>query len=516
MKKIPPEARDWRWHSRYGAVPQNVRSAQKKYGEKEGEPLFDPWAEYIVPPVPLGILPRPVQRFVADQSKVIGCDPAAMAMAALANFSGALDHRFRLKMLGNGDWYVTPRLWVLLVGPPSTKKTPTATAALAPLEEYQNEERRKYQARLREYEAELKRFDKKSGEAPPEEPPNPPRFVVADTTVEKLGDILARTPRGTLVKRDELAGWIGQMEKYGGRGAGASDRAAWLQAYDGGSYTVDRVSRGELWVENLSVSLIGGIQPDRLAEMNGLTSDGLLQRFVPIMLQAPAFPQDVAVSASAEEYRRLTRRMIGTPPCGLGLADDARPVMESLRQHLHELEQASSGLAKGFQGFVGKLAGVAGSLALILHLAEDPHEQRMHPVSRRVVEDVKRLIIDFVLPHAFEFYRAADTATDGDKLQRLASWIVTSGKERITARDLTHNVRDLRGAPLKDVQARVSPLVAGGWLSPEQPGFDNRAWTVSPAVQRQFAARCQEEERRKAIVARLMGSPRKARDGGDW
>ena len=31
------------------------------------------------------------------------------------------------------------------------------------------------------------------------------------------------------------------MEKYGGRGAATSDRAFWLQAYDGGSYTIDRV-----------------------------------------------------------------------------------------------------------------------------------------------------------------------------------------------------------------------------------------------------------------------------------
>ena len=36
-----------------------------------------------------------------------------------------------------------------------------------------------------------------------------------------------------LVKRDEFAGWIGSMEKYGGttKGAGAN-RAFWLKAYE--------------------------------------------------------------------------------------------------------------------------------------------------------------------------------------------------------------------------------------------------------------------------------------------
>ena len=124
-------------------------------------------------------------------------------------------------------------------------------------------------------------------------------------------------------------------------------------------------------------------------------------------------------------------------------------------------------------------------------------------------------MIGFILPHAFEFYRTADTVTDGDRLRRLASWVLTSGKARITSRDLARNVRDFRGAATKDVQARVSPLVAGGWLSPEQAVFENNAWLVSPAVQSQFEARSREEERRKASVAHLMGSPRKSQDGGE-
>ncbi|MCC2653337.1 MAG: hypothetical protein K0Q60_3503 [Microvirga sp.] len=519
MEQTPPANRDWRWQRRYDSdVPQAVTSAQKKYGAKEdtGEPLFDPWSDYIVPSFPLDVLPPIVQRFVGDQSKVIGGDVSALAMLALSAMGGALDHRFRLKLLGNGNWYASPRLWVLLVGGVSFKKTPTINAALAPLEEYQNEIRREYQAGLRDYEAALGTYDKKSGEPPPEEPTKPPRFVVSDTTIEKLGELLARKPRGVLVKRDELAGWIGAMEKYGGRGAAASDRAFWLQSYDGGPHTIDRISRGELWVENLSASVVGGIQPDRLAELTGLTTDGLLQRFIPVMMQAPAFPIDVDVSASAEGYRRLIRRMIAADPCSLALADDAKLVMEELRRHVHELEQASAGLARGFQGFIGKLPGMAGSLALMLHLAENPHEQRMHPVSRRVAEKVQRLVLEFVIPHAFEFYRTSETTTDGDRLQRLASWIVTSGKARITARDLTHNVRDMRGVGLRDVQLRVSPLVASGWITPVATGPENRAWDVSPAVARQFKARAEEEERRKTILAKLMASPRRPRQEAEW
>ena len=46
------------------------------------------------------------------------------------------------------------------------------------------------------------------------------------------------------MKRDEIAGWIGSMEKYSGSKAASADRAFWLQAYDRGPFTVDRIGAG--------------------------------------------------------------------------------------------------------------------------------------------------------------------------------------------------------------------------------------------------------------------------------
>ena len=88
---------------------------------------------------------------------------------------------------------------------------------------------------------------------------------------------------------------------------------------------------------------------------------------------------------------------------------------------------------------------------------------------------------------------------------------MTSGQVRVTTRDLTRNVHHLRAKSVRDVQAGVSPLVAGGWLELVSPGPDNRAWNVLPAVARQFEERCRQEEARKALLAELMGSPRRAR-----
>ena len=176
----------------------------------------------------------------------------------------------------------------------------TRTASKHPVDDYE--------AALCDYKAAREAGNKKV-----KKPKPPARYVVWDCTIEKLGEILSRSEHGLLVKRDEFAGWIGQMEKYSGtsRGAGA-DRAFWLQAFDGGPYTVDRIGRGETHIRNLSVSLLGGIQPARLAELRGLTSDGLLQRFIPVMMAASKLAEDQQCDNAA--YTRLVQELISAKP----------------------------------------------------------------------------------------------------------------------------------------------------------------------------------------------------------
>jgi hypothetical protein len=77
--------------------------------------------------------------------------------------------------------------------------------------------------------------------APPREPagaaepaaPTKRRTYTSDPTWEAARDLSAANPRGLLLHRDELAGWLSGMGRYGNGDAGA-DRAFWLQAYEGG------------------------------------------------------------------------------------------------------------------------------------------------------------------------------------------------------------------------------------------------------------------------------------------
>jgi hypothetical protein len=464
--------------------------------------VFDPWQRYIVPAFPLDVVPPMVQDYVKSQAAIIGCDISGLAMCVLGAFSGALHHEFALKMQRYGKWFACPRLWVLFVTDPSQRKTPMFKAATRPLVEHEVYVRQKYQRELREYEEVKERAGGKKAEIGLSEPKPPPRYVVWNTTTEKCAELLARSPKGITVLSDEISGWLGSMEKYN-KNAGA-DRAFWLIAYDGGPHGYDRIGRGEIFIENLSISLLGCIQPERLAEMQGLTSDGLLQRFLPIMMGPPSFNQDRP--CDDDDYNKLIRELILAKPEHLVMDDAALAVMTDLRRHLFDIEQTSAGLAAGFQTWVGKLHGIAGSLALILHMAHDPQNGATYAVERHTVENVRRLMLDFILRHGYEFYQQGGGS---EQLRRIASWILTSGTQRLVSSDITKNVADCRGLSLREIQERVSPLVAAGWLNPvEERNPLCRAWTVTPQVHAQLAERAKTEKARKtALAALIKGQP---------
>jgi hypothetical protein len=85
-----------------------------------------------------------------------------------------------------------------------------------------------------------------------------------------------------------LTGWGGVREDN------SNERAFYLEAFTGGgSYIYDRIGRGTLKIENTTISIIGGIQPSKLAPYvaNAISmaagDDGLIQRF-----QLAVYPDD--------------------------------------------------------------------------------------------------------------------------------------------------------------------------------------------------------------------------------
>jgi hypothetical protein len=100
-----------------------------------------------------------------------------------------------------------------------------------------------------------------------------------DTSTEALQRLLADNPRGLLHVRDELAGWLGSFDRYGGNGA---DRSFYLECWNGGAYVSDRIKFNgvPLRIKHTSLAILGGIVPDRLRAALADADDGLPARFI--------------------------------------------------------------------------------------------------------------------------------------------------------------------------------------------------------------------------------------------
>ena len=94
------------------------------------------------------------------------------------------------------------------------------------LDEYKAAKAR-YEEELAEHKAAKRKAKEEESDAgdPPEQPILH-RVVCSDTTIEKLAEILEDNPRGTLVARDELAGWHRSAATRGSKG-GPTCRTGW-------------------------------------------------------------------------------------------------------------------------------------------------------------------------------------------------------------------------------------------------------------------------------------------------
>jgi Protein of unknown function (DUF3987) len=270
---------------------------------------------------------------VANRMQVPMDYPAAAVVLCLA---GAVNRRAMIQPKARDTgWKVVPSLWGGIIGRPGFKKSPCLEAITKTLKMIQAECFRDFDVRQSEYclkqerhalevaawKEEYKTAMKRDTDKPDRpkeslEPPTCMRLIMMDATFEALHQAMNHNPQGVLVFRDELTGWLVQLDKPGREG----ERAFSLEAWNGNSsFTVDRIGRGTVHVEHCCMSLMGTIQPGRLrsyltdALRDGPGDDGLIQRFQ--VLVWPDLPRtwtmtDSKPDADAEERAGLVFRRL--------------------------------------------------------------------------------------------------------------------------------------------------------------------------------------------------------------
>jgi hypothetical protein len=459
--------------------------------------VWDPWERFPAPEFPLDTLPLAIRNYVITSARSTGGDVSACAMTALAVCAAAIDMSYRLKMKGGGTWEVPPILWVMLFGDPSSKKTPIIKQFMWALDLVEADARK---AHAREVAQWAGNGGKKGDD---DEPKKPVRYVSSDATVEKVAEILTRQDRGLLMHKDELSGWLAALD--GSKNGREAEKSFWTKAYNGNSHSVDRIMRGETFISNLAVSIIGGMQPGEMAKIPDLTTNGLLQRFLPVVMRPSRLGEEIDDSKEAAEWERIVRYLTSLTPCRMQASDGAKRVFLQFQRDCLDLESVRA-LGEKFTTFVGKLPGMHGALSLILHLIDGGWDSR---VSEDAAKRAAKVLWDFSVPHALAFYAVHGDTKDVELIRSTASFVLTAKKDRFTANDFAANSRAMRGIGMWEMTKRMSVFVVNGWLEEE---YDKKgavcAWVIRPGIREALQRRKDEQEAQRTRVAEMLAKLR--------
>jgi hypothetical protein len=386
------------------------------------DPKPETWPEIVPLPIALppvmpfrgDLLPEAFRPWVTDIAERVQCPADFPAVAAIVTAASVVGRQMGIYPKRKDDWLVIPNLWGGVVGRPSVMKTPAMAEPMKMIDRLSAVARENFSKALEDHglqtmvravadkagkdrrEQAIKKALAGGGDAVealraemnalPPEPPKPilRRYKTNDPTVEKLGELMNENPRGFLLFRDELVGFLRNLDRDGREG----DRPFYLESWNGsGSITYDRIGRGTVDVDAVCLSILGGIQPGPLrayisqATDGGAGDDGLLQRMQLLVWpdtekewrNVDRWPNTDAKNLAFEVYQRLdniTPDLGRDVPAvrfdaeGQGAFDDWR---ETLERRLRNEDMPAA-----FEAHMAKYRSLMPSLALLFHLIDTP------------------------------------------------------------------------------------------------------------------------------------------------
>lgn len=207
---------------------------------------------------PIDIFPEDIQKYLTLCHKTLDSSLDYMGCSMLWLLSVILGNSIHVQV--KRGWVENCSLWISVVGKAGIGKTPSIANILFPIQKSNNREIKKY---IKEYEkykeySELTQKEKKETEEIKR--PKKSQFIANDITLEALVDLHEESKNAVGVFKDELAGWLKDMNKY----REGSDLEFWLSSWSGKSVAMNRKTAKSSFVEKPLIPVLGGIQPSVL------------------------------------------------------------------------------------------------------------------------------------------------------------------------------------------------------------------------------------------------------------
>lgn len=351
-------------------------------------------------------VPPGIRDWIEDIAERIQVPLEFVCVPALVMFSAAIGRSVVIHPKKEDKWTVIPNLWGGLIARPGFFKSPCIAEALSPLHAIADEAWQEYEgaytsakARVDVLKAQINGLAEKIQQKAKKgqiddvdeigkqivelrnkikaETPTANRFITNDTTIEKLAMIFNENPRGILLMRDELSGWLASLDKYGREG----DREFYLESWNGfGSFTIDRVGRGTVHVEALCLSILGGLQPGKLNTyitkmIEGKGDDGLLQRFQLLVYPEVSTewvnidrPPNNVARENIDQILQKIAMMRKNPAIDLRFNDEAQKIFDHWRTRLEKRLRSDQNISPFLESHLSKYRSLIPSLSAIFHI----------------------------------------------------------------------------------------------------------------------------------------------------
>ncbi|MDY0292777.1 MAG: YfjI family protein [Desulfuromonadaceae bacterium] len=359
-------------------------------------------AEKTLPRISPDMLPNEVGKWVQDVCDRIESPFEIGVVNALSLIGNLIGNRVAIKPKANDYNYLEyPNIWGMVIGSPSIKKTPVFNEISKSVNRLQAKEAKKYSEDMKQFNDDMEIYTIKKSEFQKQlkkakegeeltfnlEPPERPKRVIhftQDATIEAIAKIINDNPKGLLVLRDELSGFLKNLDSAGKE----EYRSFYLEGWSSGSKSIDRAGNGNLYIPKLTLGVLGNIQPSIIKpyvyeSIKGKKADGLLQRFQLLIYAEPIeiigvdrvpnktarddFDGVIKYILENEEFEGTTQNDYNKQPF-YSYSDEAQTAYTSW--YINNDKEARQSENEALESHLAKYPKLINSLALIFHICE--------------------------------------------------------------------------------------------------------------------------------------------------
>ena len=204
---------------------------------------------------PIEIYPKSIQNYILECNSKLDSNIDYMGSSLLWLISVCIGNSIEIEV--KRGWNENATIWLSLVGKAGIGKTPSINNIIFPLQKINSKEIKNYFKDFEKFEFYNNLSKKEKEEFVEVQKPIKKQFIANDITLEALVDLHQESDNAVGIFKDELAGWLKDMNKY----RAGSDLEFWLSCWSGKSVSLNRMTRKGSFVEKPFIPVLGGIQP---------------------------------------------------------------------------------------------------------------------------------------------------------------------------------------------------------------------------------------------------------------